>query len=384
MAWEEHSVVEIRERFVLRAKSSKVSISAACREFGISRKTGYKWLARYERGGVDALQDQSRRPRLSRSVDGETVLRVLELQAKYRWGPKKLREMLRRERRGPVPSARTVARILQRNNIVRKKRRAAQISSIPSKAPRPTVRAPNDLWTVDFKGWWVAQNGERCEPLTMRDAFSRYVLCARIVESRSTETIQREFTLIFRQFGIPKTMLFDNGDPFASTQARAGLTRLSAWLVSLGITILRSRPGKPQDNGSHERMHLDILEEVQAHPAPTRRAQQRVLSLWRARFNDERPHEALRMRTPSEVYFPSTRAYVGPQPPRYAEGWRVRRVNPKGFIKLEGEPIFLGEGLVGHHIALQPGPECVAWFYGVTLGMLKPPASVPPSPTGGT
>ena len=384
MAWEEHSVVEIRERFVLRASSSKVSMSAACREFGISRKTGYKWLRRFESGGVDALQDRSRRPRLSRCVDGETVLRILELQARYRWGPKKLRDLLRRQGVAPLPSARSIARILVRASVPRRKRRAAQMCSVPSKAPRVQATAPNDAWTVDFKGWWLAQNGERCEPLTVRDAFSRYVLCARIMKSHATETIQREFVRLFRQFGVPKTMLFDNGDPFAAMQARAGLTRLSAWLVSLGITILRSRPGKPQDNGAHERVHLDIRNEVQADPAATRRAQQCVLTRWRARFNDERPHEALGMRTPSECYYPSARAYVAPQPPRYPEGWRVRRVSPKGFIKLDGAQVFVSEGLVGHDIALEPGANPKAWFYGVALGMLKPTASMPPPPTGGT
>ena len=385
MAWEEHLVVEIRERFVVRAKSPKVSMSAACREFGISRKTGYKWLQRFEREGIGGLSDRSRRPRLRRGVDGETVLRVLELQAKYGWGPKKLRGLLLHQGVTGAPSARTIARILVRAGVTRRKRRSAQMRSAPAKAPSVRAMAPNDVWTLDFKGWWRARNGERCEPLTVRDAYSRYVLCARIMDTHATKTIQREFVRLFRRFGVPKWMQFDNGEPFAAMQARAGLTRLSAWFVSLGITLLRSRPGKPQDNGAHERVHLDIKNEVQSSPAGTRLAEQRALTLWRTRFNDERPHEALGMRTPSECYYPSARAYVGPQPPRYPEGWRVRRVSAKGFIKIEGAQVFLGEGLVGHDVALEPhGDECQAWFYGVVLGMLKPASSVSPLPAGGT
>ncbi|HEY2202042.1 MAG TPA: helix-turn-helix domain-containing protein, partial [Solirubrobacteraceae bacterium] len=187
-------VVDVRKQFVLRAKSSKQSFCALCREFRISRKTGYKWLARYEREGVEGLKDRSRRPRLSSRISGETVLRVLELHARHRWGPKKLHGLLVREKVRELPSVRTVARILRRSGIAAKKRRRVFEVSATSTRPRSIVAAaPNDIWTLDFKGWWRAANGERCEPLTVRDAFSRYVLCAEIVESHATETIRRTF-----------------------------------------------------------------------------------------------------------------------------------------------------------------------------------------------
>jgi len=364
--------VDVREQFILRAKSPNASISGLCREFKISRKTGYKWLQRFEERGVEGLRDQSRRPLVSLRVTGETVLRVLELHGKYRWGPKKLHALLRREKIEHVPSARTIARILRRAGFGPKRRRLERIpSAVSTKAPSVVAEAPNDVWTVDFKGYWRAGNGERCEPLTVRDAFSRCVLCARILKSHATELVRLEFERIFREFGVPKVLQFDNGEPFAAVQGRGAITRLSAWWVSLGIRLVRSRPAKPQDNGAHERMHGDIMREVESKPAQSRLAQQRALTMWRKRFNDVRPHEALGMRTPSELYRRSERIYVGPSAPTYAEGWLVRRVSAKGLVKIEGAQIFIGEGLGGQEIGLEPVDNGHrVWFYEIDLGVL--------------
>src|SRR5215469_14172826 len=373
MPWEEHRLVDVREQFVLRAKRAKESFVALCREFQISRKTGYKWLARYESDGVEGLRDRSRRPRLSARVSGEAVLRVLELHALHGWGPKKLHRLLVREKVADVPSVRTVARILRRSGIAaRKRRRVFEVSAAETRAPSVVAAGPNDVWTLDFKGWWLAGNGERCEPLTVRDAFSRYVLCVEMVESHATETIRRAFERIFREFGLPKALQFDNGEPFAARQARAGLTRLSAWWVSLGIQLVRSRPGKPQDNGGHERMHADLKAEVQVRPAQSRRAQQRAVSAWRKKFNELRPHESLAMKTPAERYRRSERPYRPPIPPTYSTAWLTRRVSAKGFVRVEGAQLFIGEGLVGHQIGLEPVVEGLrAWFYNVELGIVR-------------
>lgn len=365
--------MEIRKEFLLRATSAETSFAELCREFGVTRKTGYKWKERHERLGVEGLLDVSRRPHTSIRTDGETVLRVLELHAKYKWGPKKLRDLLRRERRRCVPSARTLARILRRAGIAPRRRRARLILSPVMTAPKVAVDGPNALWTVDFKGWWRARDGTRCEPLTVRDAFSRYVLCTRILEAPNTALVRHEFERIFRQFGLPRCIHVDNGEPFASTCARAGLTRLSAWWVSLGIRVVRSRPGKPQDNGAHERMHADIARDLQAAPAMTRAAQQRALSVWRRTFNEVRPHEALSMRTPAEVYRPSHMPFRGPQPVTYTTSWSPRRVSSKGFISVAGAKLFLGEGLVGQTVGLEPLDEKRhrAWFYDVDLGIVE-------------
>jgi transposase InsO family protein len=373
MPWEEHRVVDVREQFVLRAMSKEGSFVALCREFQISRKTGYKWLARYEHEGVAGLKDRSRRPRLSARVSGEAVLRVLELHARHGWGPKKLHRLLIDEKAADVPSVRTVARILRRSGIAAKKRRRVfEVSASQTRPSRVVAAAPNDVWTLDFKGWWLAGNGERCEPLTVRDAFSRYLLCAEMVESHATETIRRAFERLFREFGLPKALQFDNGEPFAARQARAGLTRLSAWWVSLGIQLVRSRPGKPQDNGGHERMHVDLKCEVQLRPAHSRRAQQRAVSAWRKTFNELRPHEALAMKTPAECYLRSERPYRPPVAPTYSTTWLTRRVSAKGFVRVEGSQLFIGEGLVGHQIGLEPVLEGLrAWFYNVELGIVR-------------
>ena len=247
-----------------------------------------------------------------------------------------------------------------------------QVRSVVTEVPRVIADEPNAVWTVDFKGWWRARNGQRCEPLTVRDAFSRYVLCARILETHATETVRREFERLFRAHGMPKTLQFDNGEPFAAIQARAGITRLSAWWVSLGIELVRSRMGKPQDNAAHERMHSEIMSEVQMQPASTRLAQNRELSIWRRRFNEVRPHEALGMRTPAECYRRSERSYSGPTAFDYPLPWLVRRVSSKGFVKIDGAQVYLGEGLVGQTVGLEPvdlGHR--AWFYGIDLGVLK-------------
>jgi putative transposase len=371
MPWKEHRLVDLRKEFVLRARSPGVVFAQLCREHGVARKTGYKWVARFERLGVEGLSDVSRRPHRSMRVSGEVVLRVLELYARYKWGPKKLRDLLRRQD-GLSVSIKTVSRILRRAGILAKPRRIRLLQSSVTTPPRVPVRGPNALWTVDFKGWWKSADGRRCEPLTVRDAFSRYVVCARLVESATVVIVRREFERIFREFGLPRCIQVDNGEPFASTCARAGLTRLSAWWVSLGIRLVRSRPGKPQDNGGHERMHADIAREVQASPAATLPAQQRLLSRWRRCFNELRPHEALSMRTPADVYCPSSRPYRGPRPATYTKNWSARRVSSKGFIKIGGRPLFLGEGLVGQTVGLEPlGPlRYRAWFYRVDLGLI--------------
>jgi transposase InsO family protein len=165
-----------------------------------------------------------------------------------------------------------------------------------------TVEAPNDAWTVDFKGWWKARDGRRCEPLTVRDAFSRYVLALRILPRSDTDGVRAVFEELFERHGLPKVIQSDNGVPFAAGRSLAGLTKLSAWWVSLGIDIVRSRLGKPQDNRAHERMHADIAIELEAQAAHSLRAQQKACDEWRVEFNHVRPHEALDMQTPADVY----------------------------------------------------------------------------------
>ncbi len=220
----------LREEFVLRTKAAGANISALCREFGISRKTGHKWIERFDQGGVQALYDLSRRPhRVLTTTDGETVLRIIEARhAHPNWGPKKLRTLLQRMKYAQVPTAKTIARVLLRAGepLVRPRQRRAE-STAEREAPSVKPEKPNALWTVDFKGWWRMGNGHRCEPLTVRDAFSRMVLCTLMMASTKSSEVQKVFEQLFERYGLPDAIQVDNGSPFASTKARCGLTRLS-------------------------------------------------------------------------------------------------------------------------------------------------------------
>jgi transposase InsO family protein len=306
---------------------------------------------------VEALQDMSRRPqRVVNATDGETVLRIIEARhAHPRFGPKKLRVLLVRMKCREVPTVRTIARVLLRAGepLVRPRRRRDDPLGVVRDAPVTKPAKPNALWTVDFKGWWRTRDGRRCEPLTVRDGFSRFVLCALLLASTKWQAVKKSFEGLFVQNGLPDAIQVDNGPPFASTKARCGLTRLSAWWVSLGIRVIRSRPGCPQDNGGHERMHGDIALDVEASRAQDPELQQRRLNRWREEFNQIRPHEALDMKVPAELYHRSNRRYLGPLSPCYPAGVFLRRVSTQGHVRVDGKVIFVGSGLAQHDVGLE-------------------------------
>jgi putative transposase len=353
MPWRETCAMNLREQLVLAAKAPSANLAELCREFGVSRKTAYKWIARFDELGLPGLQDLSRRPHSSPlRASGEVVLRILELRAKHpSWGPKKLRKLVADEinsrvalRSEPVPSVRTVARVLERAGLVAKQ--------------------PNELWTVDFKGWWRTRDGQRCEPLTVRDGCSRYVLAAQLLGSTRGDEVRTVFEALFERHGLPVAIQVDNGSPFGSTRSLGGLTVLSAWWVSLGIRVIFGRPAHPQDNGGHERMHLDMVE-VELSPAANPTEQQQELDRWRYEFNHVRPHEALQMEVPASVYRNSTRRYVGPRHPCYPDHLATRRVNCKGYAKLAGRQLYIGEGLREQTVglrALDDGTVAVHFF----------------------
>lgn len=375
MPWREKRVVKLREEFVLRALEPDANLSALCREYEISRKTGYKWLQRFREGGVEALADLSRRPHRSPlRASGETVLRVLELRQTHpRWGPKKLHAVLGRTMAADdLPSIRTIARILERAGMVRKRGRRRETTEV-GRPDLPDVVRCNQLWTADFKGWWRTADGSRAEPLTIRDAHSRFVLAATLMETTKADAVRAEFERVFEQYGLPDSILVDNGSPFASTRSPGGLTTLSAWWVSLGIRLLRNRPGHPQDNGGHERMHLDMRFDVEDVAADDLDAQRVALLRWRAQFNYIRPHEALEMQVPADVYKASQRRLTGPRRCWYPGDCEVRRVNGKGYIKFQGAPRYVGQALVGQHIGLRrAGEDAVEMlFYEMKLGVLE-------------
>jgi putative transposase len=378
MPWRELRAMSQKLEFVERAMKPGARMTVLCREYGISRETGYKWLKRYKREGADGLEERSRRPHLSPVATAEEVVaEILALRDRYpRRGPKKLVPQLRAKLGDATPSVATVARVLTRFGMVRRKSRFGRVVSIIDSKPDVRAAAPNELWTVDFKGWWRSKDGERCEPLTVRDAFSRFVLGITVMASTSMSEARRVFEGLFKKHGIPAAIQVDNGTPFINVQARGGLTRLSAWWISLGIRVVRSRPGCPQDNGGHERMHRDMKADLQAYPAGSRIAEQRACDRWRLEFNRVRPHEALGGKTPAEFYKPSGRRAAKTKF-LYPPDWLVRAVAVGGAINIGGIQLQAGLGLAGERVALQPlgGTRYRMWFRDVDLG----PVDLPPS-----
>src|SRR6185436_2042944 len=336
MPWKEQRAMSQKLEFVERATKPGARVSALCREYGISRETGYKWLNRFKRDGPDGLEERSRRPHASPLATAEElVAAVVEMREAYpRRGPKKLFVLLERKFGAATPSVATITRILTRFGMVRRKSRFGRPPSIVERRPDVRACACNEIWTVDFKGWWRARDGQRCEPLTVRDAFSRYVLAIKVMKSPSMEAVRAVFEQLFRRYGVPASIQCDNGAPFICVQSRGGLTRLSAWWVSLAMKVIRSRPGCPQDNGGHERMHRDMAADPQTLPAGSMAAEQKACDKWRLDFNHVRPHEALGGRVPADVYKPSQRRLRSACRYLYPSGWIVRTVTDRGNINV--------------------------------------------------
>jgi transposase InsO family protein len=243
-------------------------------------------------------------------------------------------------------------------------------------SPAPThliPTEPNDLWTVDFKGWWRMKDGTRCDPLTVRDGFSRYMLALQLLTRTRTEDVRPIFERLFDKFGLPKAIQSDNGLPFASTRALGGLTALSVWWVSLGIRVVRSRPGRPTDNGAHERMHVDMRFDLEDRAEQDLIAQQRACDDWLTTFNQVRPHEALQQRTPGEVYRASTRRPTPRTIGGFPEGCRMVRVNGHGNIHADGWKAYVNHALANYTVGLElREPEVRVWFFDVLLGAFDP------------
>lgn len=360
-------------QFVEKAAVPGANISALCREFGISRQTGHKWLRRFRAQGYPGLVEQSRRPLVSPFATAEeAVVRILELRDQHwSWGPDKISRVLRRAHGDDAPSKSTVARVLRRLGKTSRRRPRVRVWTVDGR-PHVEVHAPNDLWTIDIKGWWVAQNGERCEPLTVRDAFSRKVLAVTLLDSHRNEDVRRVLRDLFERHGLPTAIQTDNGAPFVCTRGRGGLSKLSAWLLSLGIRLVRSRPGCPQDNGGHERMHRD-LSELERYPARTRRGQQRMCDRWRVDFNEVRPHDALGGKTPAEVYRDSERRCLTPVVPKYPPEWQERRVSKSGTVSVNDDAVLVSSALAGQVVGLKQ-EGLLRWrvrFFDHDLGTLE-------------
>jgi putative transposase len=355
MSWKEISCVVRRLQFVKLALKAQQSMSQLCRAFGLSRRNGYKWKARFEREGGAGLRDRTCRPHQSpRQTSAVWLRRIRRLRRRHRsWGGRKLAARLSKlYRRQSPPAARTIGKWLKRMKLSRRGRRRSPRGPSLSRTGLTVPKQSNQVWTVDFKGWFRTQNGCRVEPLTVRDLFSRYLLGVCLLADQSWRPVRRVFLRLFRRYGYPQIIRVDNGGPFGST-GPAGLSRLSAWWTAMGVEVQFIAPGHPEQNGAHEQMHRVFKAETTRPSSCNVRAQQRRTRRWVRSYNQVRPHEALGQRPPREVYRPkglSRRRKILPiNPP----GTVRRQVRSNGQIKWRGRKRFVGEAFVGYPVGLK-------------------------------
>jgi putative transposase len=325
-----------------------------CRFYEISRESGYKWLKRSRSEGEAGLQDRSRSPRRHPNQTGREIeQQVLQLRRVHpTWGARKLLFRLRSQQAGVVwPAASTIGELIKREGLAvpRRKRRKTP----PYTQPLDHASKPNQVWCADFKGWFRTLDQQRIDPLTISDAASRYLLRCQAVEKTDTSRVQAIFEAAFREYGLPLAMRTDNGPPFAS-RAIAGLSALAVYLMKLGIVPERIAPGHPEQNGRHERMHRTLKAETAKPPAAHARAQQRAFDHFQRVYNEQRPHQALDMKTPACCYQPSARTYPSRlAQPEYDSDMQVRKVGPCGTFGWKGEKIFISETLAKEPIGLE-------------------------------
>lgn len=372
MPWKETCQVQERLKLILEIEKGEKTIALLCREFGVSRQTAYKWLRRHRADPqAETLEDLPRRPaHHPGELDSERVDLIARARRTWpHWGPRKLLIKLRDHwPDGRLPSASTIGRVLKRLGLTapRKRRRRTP----PYTAPFAACVAPNQVWCIDFKGHFRTGDGSTCYPLTLTDAFSRFLLRCDIVARPDCRDTRLVLESAFREYGLPAAIRSDNGPPFAST-GLGGLTELSAWLIRLGIRLERIEPGKPQQNGRHERMHLTLKREATSPPRHSLAAQQRRFDRFRHEFNHERPHEALRFQTPATVYAPSTRLF----PERLGRDdypFDVERVlvDKHGYVTVAQRRVRVGLALRNELLELRPAgsKRCAIIFGPVLLG----------------
>jgi transposase InsO family protein len=342
-----------RVRFVAAMLEAEESFTELCERFGISRKQGYKWKERYESGGVAALADRSRAPHdHPQRVASSVIELVTSARRKHpTWGPRKLLVLLRRHYpQIELPVASTVGEILKRHGLVgtRKRRRRSE----PYGSRLREYDGPNRVWCADFKGHF-AVGGSRCNPLTISDGFSRYLLCCKGLKSTTNRPVRQVFERTFREFGLPDAIRTDNGAPFSSL-APGGLSRLAIWWIRLGIRPERIMPGRPDQNGRHERMHRTLKTETARPPRSSMRAQQRCFDAFQNEYNNDRPHEALGQETPASLYRASLKRFPKTLPElEYPDHFHVERTYPNGVISWAGTQWYLSGSLKNELVGLE-------------------------------
>jgi putative transposase len=363
-----------KTEFIAECLQGELPMTALCERYGISRDTGYRLLGRYREEGPSGLEPRSRAPHRHGMTMAEEVAAAIVALRRQRpyWGPKKLRAVLqRRDPKQLWPAPSTIGDLLRRQGLSEPRRRRRR--AVPLSQPFRPVHEPNDLWCIDFKGWFRTADGQRCDPLTITDADSRFLIECRIVPE-TTEAVRPVVDQAFCELGLPRAIRSDNGAPFASSTSPGGLSRLSVHWVKLGIRLERIEPGAPQQNGRHERMHATLKAETSRPPAATAAEQQARFDRFRHDFNDNRPHEALGQVPPTSRYRPSPRPYPHKiEAPWYDADHAVRKVRSNGEIRWGGEMIFLSEALIGEPVGIAE-TEAGDWlvrFADIDLGIIE-------------
>lgn len=373
MPWKEIDSMDQKIKFVIKSFDKRANFTQLCKEFGISTKTGYKWRQRFIEGGEPALIDLPRTPHSNaKSIDSDLIYDIIKIKLKKKsWGAPKIHATL--AEMYPIriiPHERTIGRILRRTGFIKnkKRRRVNPTARIQCKVK---ANHPNHIWTVDFKGWWYTPQKEICEPLTVRDDYSKYILCIKILEKGDISCVKAEFEKLFKKYGLPEVIRSDNGPPFANAKAQFGLTKLAAWWLSLGIRLDRIDPGKPFQNGSHERMHLDMKKELEGKIDGDLNLHQSVFEVWRKEYNTERPHQALDMKKPAQVYTKSKNKYKQIDELLYPHKFLSRQVNNRGYTFYKGRKVFLSNAFNGFNVGLEVKTEFIkVWFANNFLGQI--------------
>jgi putative transposase len=353
MPWREVRAVDERLRLVAACLQGHDAIAQVCRDFGVSRKTAYKWLQRYSEDGPSGLESRSTRPHGNRRSPPDEIVRAIVdgRRSHPTWGPRKLRTwMLAKDPSLQLPSASTMGNLLSTYGLTQQAKRRRRTP--PFEYPFSECAAPNDVWCIDFKGHFKMGNKARCHPLTLTDAHSRYLLLCKGMAGPTLDATKRALERAFLDHGLPLRIRSDNGTPFASSGA-GGLSRLSVWWLNLGILPERIEPGKPQQNGRHERFHRTLKDATARPAAENMRAQQRAFDRFKVEYNEERPHEALQGATPATRHTRSPRPFPS-RPPgvQHPDGADVRKVISNGRLRWRGNLIFVNSALTGEYVSV--------------------------------
>ncbi len=371
MAWGEIKVEHQRELFIKTYLEKRFSLADICRQFDISRKCGYKWINRFEEEGLEGLKDRSRMPLHSpNATDSEVVTAILKLKFEWaKWGPKKILGHLKKHSPHILwPSRTTIGNIFEKYGLIKRRKLRKRLAE--RKDPLSECNASNDIWCIDFKGWSLTRDNKKCDPFTVMDAFSRFLLCCRKLNANDTCHVWATFERLFREYGLPFRIRSDNGPPFATLGA-GRLSKLSINFIKAGVIPEWIDPGEPQQNGRHERMHL-TLEQEGINSLNNLEEQIKDLENFSEYYNFIRPHEALDQKCPGDIYNTSQRYWSGRlQSPEYSREFKVGKVKSCGKMSWQHKEIYIGRVFEGEPIGLKQEEELKAYYGPIQLGIIK-------------